>query len=97
LKACIARQTKRYDFPDKQRVNASYTHNLAELVRVAGLQADLKSAQANQAFSSNWAVTEQWSEDARYRSKRSRTEASDIYLAITDPGNGVLAWLKKYW
>lgn len=38
LKACIARQTQRYEFPDKKIVDASYTHNLKELVRVANLE-----------------------------------------------------------
>ena len=35
LKACIAKETQRYEFPEKKRVDASYTHNLKELVRVA--------------------------------------------------------------
>src|SRR5690349_2807492 len=28
LKACVAKGTHRYDFPDKKSVDASYTHNL---------------------------------------------------------------------
>jgi len=28
LKACIAKQTRRYDFPDKKTVDESYTHDL---------------------------------------------------------------------
>jgi hypothetical protein len=38
LKACIAKGTERYEFPDKKRVDASYTHNLQELVKLAGLE-----------------------------------------------------------
>lgn len=38
FKACIARQTLRHDFPDKKRVDASYTHNLKELVAAAELR-----------------------------------------------------------
>jgi HEPN domain-containing protein len=37
LKACIAKQTARHDFPDKARTNASYTHDLEELLRLAKL------------------------------------------------------------
>jgi len=37
LKACIAKQTKRYDFPDKKRVRDVFTHNLETLVKVAEL------------------------------------------------------------
>lgn len=35
LKACITRGTQRYDFPDKKSVDASYTHNLKDLIKVA--------------------------------------------------------------
>jgi len=38
LKACIAKETKRYEFPEKRRVNASHTHDLADLLKVAELQ-----------------------------------------------------------
>ncbi len=37
LKACIAKQTEQYDFPDKKRVNDSHTHDLQELIRVGQL------------------------------------------------------------
>src|SRR5450755_5096604 len=38
LKACIAKETRRYEFPEKKRVSASHTHDLADLVKVAELQ-----------------------------------------------------------
>jgi hypothetical protein len=38
LKACIAKRTRRHEFPDKKRVEASYSHNLAQLVNEAGLR-----------------------------------------------------------
>jgi hypothetical protein len=37
LKACIARRTERHEFPDKRTVDASHTHNLRDLVKVANL------------------------------------------------------------
>ena len=42
LKACIAKKTKRYDFPDKRIVNDSYTHDLNLLIKVSGLQVELE-------------------------------------------------------
>jgi HEPN domain-containing protein len=42
LKACIATKTKRHDFPDKDFAREVYTHNLADLVRIAGLKETLK-------------------------------------------------------
>jgi len=37
LKACVSKQVKRYDFPDKKLANEAFTHDLEKLVRVAGL------------------------------------------------------------
>ena len=41
LKACIAKQVKEFDFPDKKLANDSYTHKLADLVITAGLKQKL--------------------------------------------------------
>ena len=37
LKACIAKKTKRFDFPDKELANKSYTHKLEALVGQSGM------------------------------------------------------------
>src|SRR6266404_8143025 len=68
LKACIAKRTKEFDFPDKSTVVDSYTHNLAALVKVAGLQPDLDAEIQNDQkwFGPYWGVVKQWSEHARY-------------------------------
>ena len=67
LKACIAKNTKRYDFPEKKTVNDSYTHNLEQLIGVAGLRTDLETEiHANGDFASNWALVKDWGEDSRY-------------------------------
>jgi len=42
LKAYIAKQTKRYDFPDKKFVNDIYTHDLNKLLSVSGLESDYR-------------------------------------------------------
>ena len=41
LKACICRQTKKHDFPDKEFANDAYTHNLEKLIKCAGLRVAL--------------------------------------------------------
>jgi HEPN domain len=57
LKACIAKQTRRYDFPNKKQVNDSHTHRPLELVKVAGLVAALNTEKtSNPAFEINWQV-----------------------------------------
>jgi HEPN domain-containing protein len=66
LKSYIAKQTKRHDFPNKKIVNESYTHNLIQLVRVAGLQTALdQEMQRDAIFVVNWTIVKDWAEDSR--------------------------------
>ena len=67
LKACIAKQTRRYDFPDRGTVNASYTHNLAKLVKIAGLEPTFdRETRADRRFEVNWSTVKDWLEESRY-------------------------------
>jgi HEPN domain-containing protein len=97
LKACIAKQTRRYDFPDKKTVNASYQHTLTSLVRVAGLALVLDQEMRDDLeFANNWAVVKDWSEESRYK-KRTKKDARSLYSAITNKKHGVLRWIKQHW
>jgi len=97
LKACFAKKTKEYDFPDKALVNQAYTHNLAQLVRVAGLDGDLQQEiQSDPVFEINWLVVKDWSEEARYQ-RHAERKVRDFYRAIVDRRKGVLTWLKGHW
>jgi hypothetical protein len=97
LKACIARKTKAHDFPDKDMVSASYTHNLHQLVKTAGLELILKRAiQKDKHFEKSWAVVKDWTEKSRYE-KTSNKKAKDLYLAVTNKRSGVMKWIEKYW
>ena len=97
LKACIAKQVKEFDFPDKKLANASYTHKLADLVITAGLKQKLtEQEKQNEEFKLNWAVVIEWSEESRYKFAITKQEAHDLFSAITDNESGILPWLKKY-
>ncbi len=97
LKACIAKRTEQYDFPDKKTVGASYTHDLAKLVKVAGLELDQEQEmKSNPSFADNWSVVKDWSEASRYE-KHSKKETQDLYSAISNKKHGVLQWIKRYW
>jgi len=98
LKACIAKKTKRYDFPDRKQVNDSYTHDLEKLVTLAGLRAEFNSdIQSNPIFEDNWDLVREWSEQSRYDDSISISDARDLYSACTARKNGVLSWIKKWW
>jgi len=97
LKACIAKQTKMYDFPDKETVNKSYTHDLSRLVKVSGLERDLDSEMTKDTtFALNWAIVKDWSEESRYK-KHTTKKAKDLYSAISNKQHGVLRWIKQHW
>lgn len=98
LKACVAKQVKRYDFPDKKLANEAFVHDLEKLVRVAGLApAFERDRKANRALDLNWAVVKDWSETSRYELGITEAQARDLYTACTEPKNGILPWIKKRW
>jgi len=67
LKACIAKQIKEHDFPDKQLVLDSYTHNLEQLLRISGVKPQFDSRmKADKALEVNWTTVKDWTEAARY-------------------------------
>ena len=98
IKACIAKQVKEHDFPDKNLANASYTHKLGDLLGVAGLKQKLQEKeQADEVFKLNWAMANKWSEDARYEHTVKETRAKDLFEAITNDKSGILVWIKNWW
>jgi hypothetical protein len=99
LKACIAKLTKRYDFPpDRKAIESIYVHKPETLMRSAQLwhtfTADMKTDPKLEAF---WKVVQGWSEGQRYELNISEPLARDMYEAITERKHGVLSWLKKRW
>ena len=97
LKACIAKKTKRYDFPDKKTVEDSYKHRIEDLIGVAGLKIDLQNElNRNRQFAVNWAVVKDWNEASRYE-RQNNKKAHDLYSAIASRQNGVLKWIRQYW
>ncbi len=98
IKACIAKQVNRYDFPNKPLANASHTHNLSDLIGVAGLKQVLSQKENDdEEFRFNWSVAKDWSESSRYECNIEQTKANDLFNAITEINSGILPWLKTYW
>lgn len=98
LKACIAKQTKRHDFPDKDLATKAHVHNLEQLLKLAGLARDLETdMKANNTLELNWAVVKDWKELSRYTTAISAADARDLYLACTARKNGVLSWIRAKW
>src|SRR5206468_5045876 len=98
FKACIAKQTRRYDFPNKQIAPKVFIHDLQTLARLAGVEADLgRDTKANPALQLNWAVVKDWSEETRYDIGITRAQARDLYSACTTRRAGILPWIRQRW
>lgn len=98
LKVCISKQVNQYDFPNKQLATKSHTHNLSDLVGVAGLKQKLiEKEESDDDFKLNWAVAKDWSELSRYDCNINELKAKDFFEAITNNESGVLQWLKMHW
>ncbi len=97
LKACVAKQTRRFDFPDKPTVDRAWTHDLTRLISVAGLDIELTTAiDSDATLGRNWRIVKDWNETSRYQ-RRSTEEAANLYDAVSDTTHGVLQWLQQLW
>jgi HEPN domain-containing protein len=97
LKACVARQIRQDEIPDKELITRVYTHNFENLAGLAGLKADLKVRQDDDhKFQAYWGIVAEWSPDARYAIQDSLS-AQLLWQAISDPDHGVLKWIKIHW
>ena len=84
-------------FREKKRVNASHTHDLKELVRVAELQSVLRTAtKSDPLLLKYWDIVESWSEQSCY-GKHSPESAQALIEAVGDRNHGVIKWVKHYW
>jgi HEPN domain-containing protein len=97
FKACIARKTRRHDFPDKYFANQVHTHDFKTLVQAAGLQATFdRDLKANATLNRNWAVVKDWSVESRYNVV-GKLKSEDFYKALTARPDGVMKWIRQHW
>ncbi|MBC8143236.1 MAG: HEPN domain-containing protein [Armatimonadetes bacterium] len=102
LKAVIAKNQGEYPYPDfgdpTFKKESYFTHNIKSLIAVARIKDDLDiERRNNQSLEENWATVERWNEQSRYEITRNSTETCELVVAIADPQDGVLSWLKQIW
>jgi HEPN domain-containing protein len=99
LKARIAKQFRGDEIPDKALVNRVYTHDLSELLRLAGLESELDAARrADSELDRRWSVVKNWTEQARY-AIWTPEQATAVVDAIDGDGGtgGLFQWLTARW
>jgi HEPN domain-containing protein len=97
LKSCIAKLTKRHDFPDKDLARNSYTHDFSQLIRTAELGDRFRiDLDQDLQFAANWTIVKDRKEDSRYATWTS-ARAKALIEAITETDHGVLPWIERQW
>lgn len=96
VKACIAKNTQRHDFPPNQNaIKDIYTHDLVKLIGAAKLQPALDAERRRTvAFNNKWDVVKDWNINSRYAV--GGLNARDLYRAVAGR-NGVTQWLRQRW
>src|SRR5438067_381630 len=100
LKSCVLARvasTPELLFDDRRFSEKCWTHNLEELLRLAGIRADFDLAStADVDLYDNWAIVKDWRETSRYVNEP-KSRAQDLYKAIADKKHGVFAWVRARW
>jgi hypothetical protein len=98
LKACVAKQFRLHEVPDRKLVNSFYTHRLDELLTISGVKSRLESrATSDSNFGINWNTVRDWSETFRYELGVTEALARGMYEAVTNTTSGILPWLTTQW
>jgi hypothetical protein len=97
LKACIAKLTRRYDFPGKDFARNAYTHDLTQLIKTAELAERYRiDMDHDSQLAANWTIVKDWKEDSRY-ALWSPAQARALIEAITETPHGVFPWIERQW
>jgi HEPN domain-containing protein len=96
LKACIAKKTKRYEFPaDVRYAQKVYTHELTELLKLAELSGQLeKDLKTRPQLATNWGIVKGWNVSSRHET--SKLDGRDMVDAV-NASDGVLQWIRLFW
>lgn len=98
LKSCIIKMLMMTDaFPEKKFSENCYTHSIADLVRLAGLNSAWDAAtNADPLLLGNWGIAKGWTEQKRYH-WMTEVEAKELYEVVANAQHGVLSWIKTQW
>ncbi len=98
LKACIAKEVKEFDFPDRDLAVRVFTHNIEQLIYTSSLKDDFdKERKASTQFSLYWTTVKDWRETSRYRVDITEQAANDLFNACRDAQVGILRWVRERW
>ena len=98
LKACITKQFGLHEVPDKDLVRDFYSHDLKNLLKIAGLIGDFAvKSRADPKFETNWTTIRDWRETTRYKIGVEEQDVRSFLDAVVNSDSGILTWLKTQW
>ena len=104
LKACVMKRVGAEEGgmlfdPDQGGFQRQHclTHNFQHLFAGADLWDQFcTEVAARRGLRDRWAIASQWTEAARYL-RKTQPEAEAMYDAVTDPADGLLPWIQRFW
>lgn len=93
LKACIAKNTKAEEIPERKFAEKFFNHDLVKLLDFAKLDSEMTK---DRDVKPNWDVVKDWNQQSRYE-RKTKTDTENLIDAITAGKHGVLSWLKLRW
>ncbi|MHB0875542.1 MAG: DNA-binding protein [Anaerolineae bacterium] len=98
LKACIAKQIREGEVPERALMNGFYSHGLEQLLALSGLKLEFQeSLDCSPGLRRNWATVRDWQVESRYTVQVAESLARDMFTAVSDSEDGVLTWLRARW
>ena len=86
-----------FDDKNKKYSEKCWTHDIEDLLDLAGLKSELDSAKTTTpALAVNWTTALYWTVESRY-DRKAPPEALALYNAINDPVSGVMQWIRARW
>lgn len=90
LKAAIMHREGLNSWPSRDRRRDLYTHNIAELAAILGMQVD-----AAHPIAPAWAVVLQWRRDDMYSLRMNQAVATSLIEAVFSEDDGVATWIRR--
>ena len=98
LKACVAKQFRLHEVPERTVINTFYTHDFTKLLSISGVAREMESKrEADRRFAANWEAVQDWNESRRYNLGTLEAFARGMYDAVTDNQSGILPWIRTQW
>ena len=100
LKACILARVAALPevlFEDRRFSEKCWTHDLGQLIGLAGLKATFDTdCAADPNLLLHWDTLALWTESSRYE-RRTKADAEPLYEAVIDKRHGATPWIKRWW